>query len=76
LSPEQEKPKTRPLLEIEYRYRDGKPADRVTFWETNSRRVLSCLNGGRLYYTMSVYVDRVLVDLEKILRGEKTVSYI
>jgi hypothetical protein len=76
LSPEQEKPKTKPVLEIVYRYRDGRPGDRVTFWETNSRRSLSCLNGGRLYYTMSVYVDKVLSDLEQVLKGEKTVSYI
>ncbi|MDR1654582.1 MAG: DUF4340 domain-containing protein [Treponema sp.] len=76
LSPEQEKPKTKPVLEIVYRYRDGRPGDRVTFWETNSRRSLSCLNGGRLYYTMSVYIDKVLSDLEQVLKGEKTVSYI
>jgi hypothetical protein len=76
LSPEQEKPKTQPVLEIVYRYRDGRPSDRVTFWETNSRRCFSCLNGGRLYYTMSVYVDKVLGDLEQVLKGEKTVSYI
>jgi hypothetical protein len=65
-----------PVLEFRYFYRDPtKAPDRVSFYAAGSRRVLTSLNGGRPFYTYAVYVERVLGDLEKVLRGEKVSSY-
>ncbi|MDR3147818.1 MAG: DUF4340 domain-containing protein [Treponema sp.] len=65
-----------PLLEIVYYYRENLTPDRVSFYATNSRRVLTSLNGRRPFYTYSAYVEWVLNDLDKILRGNKVQSYL
>ncbi|MDR1443540.1 MAG: DUF4340 domain-containing protein, partial [Treponema sp.] len=52
-----------PVLEIVYRYRNGRTPDRVSFYAAGNRRVLSSLNGRRPFYTYSAYTDQVLGDL-------------
>jgi hypothetical protein len=65
-----------PFLEIVYHYRDGRAADRVGFYRASSRRVLTSLNRGRPYYTFSAYADKVIADLDLVLKGEKVRSYL
>ncbi|GHV37896.1 hypothetical protein AGMMS49546_07140 [Spirochaetia bacterium] len=76
VSSEKPAPGAKPVMEISYHYRDGKAADTVSFYSTDSRRVLTSFNGGRAFYTFAVYVDRVLADLDQILAGKKVLSYI
>lgn len=63
------------LLEITYSYRDGSTDDVLSFYSASSRRVFMSLNGGKAYYGLSTYVDRVVDDLAKVLAGETVVSY-
>jgi hypothetical protein len=65
-----------PVLEIIYRYRDGRPPDRVAFYSATSRRVLTSLNGLRPFYTHAAYVDKVVADCERILEGQKVLPYL
>ncbi|MDR2402600.1 MAG: DUF4340 domain-containing protein [Spirochaetaceae bacterium] len=65
-----------PLLEIVYRYRDGRASDTVSFYPASSRRVLTSLNKGRPFYTYRAYTDKVMADLERLLAGEKVLSYL
>lgn len=65
-----------PFLEIVYRYRDGKEPDTVSFHAAASRRVLVSLNGGRPFYTLTAYTDKVIADLDQILAGKKVRSYL
>jgi hypothetical protein len=65
-----------PFLEIEYRYRDGRAADTVGFYRAASRRILTSLNRGRPFYTFSAYADKVIADLDLVLRGERVMSYL
>ena len=68
---------TSPFLEIVYRYRDSSlRADTVSFYETSSRRVLTSLNNGRAHFTLSVYTDKLLSDLQLILAGERIRAYL
>jgi hypothetical protein len=66
-----------PFLEIIYRYRDGaRKADTVSFHRASSRRVLTSLNRGRPYFTLSAYTDQVLADLDQVIAGQKVRSYL
>lgn len=65
-----------PVLEIVYRYRDGRTPDRVAFYPATSRRVLTSLNGRRPFYTYAAYVDKVVADCERILAGQKVLPYL
>jgi hypothetical protein len=67
---------TRPFLETVYHYRDGRPSDRVSFYASASRRVLTSLNGRRPFYTFSAYTDKVLADLDRILEGKRVIPYL
>jgi hypothetical protein len=69
-------PGASPILEIVYRYRDGRTPDRISFYTAGNRRVLSSLNGRRPFYTYSTYTDKVLNDLDQILEGKKVQSYL
>ncbi|MDR1025264.1 MAG: DUF4340 domain-containing protein [Treponema sp.] len=69
-------PGASPVLEIVYRYRDGRTPDRISFYAAGNRRVLSSLNGRRPFYTYSAYTDKVLIDLDQILAGKKVQSYL
>ncbi|MDR3191584.1 MAG: DUF4340 domain-containing protein [Treponema sp.] len=69
-------PGAAPFLEIRYHYRSGSPADTVSFYATGSRRVLVSFNGAKPFYTLSVYTDRVLADLDSLLAGNKVMPYI
>ncbi|MDR1899379.1 MAG: DUF4340 domain-containing protein [Treponema sp.] len=74
-------PPGKPLLEVVYRYRNGKQPDRVSFYPGdsrpgNSRRVLVSLNGGRPFYTYSAYTDKVTADLALVLAGQKVLPYL
>lgn len=75
-----ELPSAAPFLEIVYRYRSGSSAtdksDRVSFYATDSRRVLSSLNGGRLFYTYLAYTDKVIADLALLLAGQAVQPYL
>lgn len=64
------------LLKFTYRYRDGSPADVVTFEQGPARKAVVSLNGGKQYYARSVYVDRVLEDLPKMAADEEVKSYL
>ena len=66
----------KPVLDIVYHYRDGQEPDRVSFYASGSRRVLSSLNGGRPFYTYVAYIEWVLNDLDQILQGKKVQSYL
>jgi hypothetical protein len=59
-----------------YRYRDGRAADTVGFYRAASRRILTSLNRGRPFYTFAVYADKVIADLDRVLKGEKVTSYL
>ena len=66
-----------PFLEIIYNYRDRtKNADTVSFFSTDSRRVLTSLNSGRAHYTLSIYTDQLLSDLDRVLSGERIRSFL
>jgi hypothetical protein len=65
-----------PFLETVYRYRDGRPPDRVSFYAAASRRVLVSLNGRRPFYAFSAYTDKVLSDLDRILEGKRVLPYL
>jgi hypothetical protein len=65
-----------PVLEIIYRYRNGKAPDTVGFYPATSRRVLTSLNGRRPFYTYAAYVDKVIADCERILGGQRVVPYL
>jgi hypothetical protein len=65
-----------PFLEIVYHYRDGRAADAVGFYRASSRRVLTSLNRGRPYYMFSAYADKVIADLDLVLKGEKVRTYL
>jgi hypothetical protein len=69
-------PGARPFLETRYHYRSGTPADTISFYATGSRRVLVSFNGGKPFYTLSVYTDRVLADLDSLLAGNRVMPYI
>jgi hypothetical protein len=64
-----------PFVEISYHYRDGSPPDNVSFYSTESRRVLVSLNGGRPFFTLSVYTDKIQSDLDQILSGKRVQTY-
>jgi hypothetical protein len=64
------------VLQFVYRYRNGQEPDTVSFLPGPARRYLIRLNDGPLYYTQSLYVDRVLEDLPKLVAGEAIDSYI
>ncbi|MDR3248537.1 MAG: DUF4340 domain-containing protein [Treponema sp.] len=66
----------KPFLEFRYHYRDQAPADIISFYATGSRRVLVSFNGGQPFYALSAYTDKVLVDLDSILAGNKVIPYI
>jgi hypothetical protein len=66
----------RPFLEIVYRYRNGRAPDTVAFYPAGSRRVLTSLNKGRPFYTYKAYTDKIATDLERLLAGEKVLSYL
>jgi hypothetical protein len=66
----------KPFLEIRYHYRNETPPDTVSFYATGSRRVLTSFNGGKPFYTHSVYTDRVLADLGSLLAGNRVMPYI
>jgi hypothetical protein len=65
-----------PILEIIYRYRDGKTPDTVAFYPATSRRVLTSLNGRRPFYTYAAFVDKVVADCERILAGNRVLPYL
>jgi hypothetical protein len=73
---EEQIPPGDPLLEIVYRYRDGRPLNRVSFYPASSRRVLTSLNGGRPFYTYSAYTVKVLTDLDRLLEGQRVIPYL
>ena len=60
-----------PILEIEYQYHNGAPADTVRLYPGPVRRAIISVNGGRSYYAASTYVDRVLEDVIKVISGEE-----
>ena len=64
-----------PILEIEYLYRDGADADTVRFYPGPVRRAVISVNGGKFFYTISAYVDRVLEDVQKLINGEEVRSF-
>jgi hypothetical protein len=65
-----------PLLEIVYRYRNERAPDTIVFYPASSRRVLTSLNKGRPFYTYRAYTDKIAADLERLLAGEKVLSYL
>ncbi|MDR0450266.1 MAG: DUF4340 domain-containing protein [Treponema sp.] len=65
-----------PFLEIRYHYRSGTPSDKISFYATGSRRVLTSFNGAAPFYTHSIYTDRVLADLDSLLAGNRVMPYI
>ncbi|MDR0624234.1 MAG: DUF4340 domain-containing protein [Treponema sp.] len=65
-----------PFLEIVYRYRDSRAADTVGFYRAASRRILTSLNRGRPFYTFAAYADKVVADLDLVLKGEKVRPYL
>ncbi|MDR0759467.1 MAG: DUF4340 domain-containing protein [Treponema sp.] len=65
-----------PVLEIIYRYRNGKAPDTVAFYPATSRRVLTSLNSRRPFYTYAAYVDKVMADCEHILAGQRVLPYL
>jgi hypothetical protein len=69
-------PGAEPVMEILYHYRDGRPVNRVSFYESNSRRVFTSLNGGRPFYTYSAYITKVQNDLDQLLEGKKVLPYL
>jgi hypothetical protein len=69
-------PGAQPIMEIVYRYRDGRQPDRVSFYASSSRRVLTSLNGGRPFYTYAAYVTKVQNDLDQLLEGKKVLPYL
>jgi hypothetical protein len=69
-------PGAQPIMEIVYRYRDGRPPNRVSFYESTSRRVFTSLNGGRPFYTYSAYITKVQNDLDRLLAGKKVLPYL
>ncbi|MDR1970980.1 MAG: DUF4340 domain-containing protein [Treponema sp.] len=69
-------PGAQPVLEIVYHYRDGRPQDRVSFYASSSRRVLTSLNGGRPFYTYAAYITKVQTDLDRLLEGKKVLPYL
>jgi hypothetical protein len=69
-------PGARPVMEIVYRYRDGRRPDRVSFYASSSRRVLTSLNGGRPFYTYSAYITKIQNDLDQLLEGKKVLPYL
>jgi hypothetical protein len=69
-------PGAEPVMEILYHYRDGRPVNRVSFYESNSRRVFTSLNGGRPFYTYSTYITKVQNDLDQLLEGKKVLPYL
>jgi hypothetical protein len=69
-------PGAQPLMEIVYRYRDGRPPNRVSFYASSSRRVFTSLNGGRPFYTYSAYITKVQHDLDQLLEGKKVLPYL
>jgi hypothetical protein len=69
-------PGAQPVMEIVYHYRDGRSADRVSFYESTSRRVFTSLNGGRPFYTYSAYITKVQNDLDQLLEGKKVLPYL
>ncbi|MDR0642186.1 MAG: DUF4340 domain-containing protein [Treponema sp.] len=69
-------PGAQPVMEIVYRYRDGRPPDRVSFYASSSRRVFTSLNGGRPFYTYSAYITKVQNDLDQLLEGKKVLPYL
>lgn len=66
--------KTDPLLSITYRWTNGEEHT-VTFTEGPVRRALVALDSGQVYTTPSTYVDRVIDDLDKVIRGETVTVY-
>lgn len=69
-------PTGEPVLRYTYRYRDsGKASDIVQFYPGPSRRAFIKLGTGTLFFTQSVYVDRVLEDIVKIAMGQDVKSY-
>jgi hypothetical protein len=69
-------PGAQPIMEIVYRYRDGRQPNRVSFYASSSRRVLTSLNGGRPFYTYSAYITKVQHDLDQLLEGKKVLPYL
>jgi hypothetical protein len=69
-------PGAQPVMEIVYHYRDGRPANRVSFYESTSRRVFTSLDGGRPFYTYSTYITKVQNDLDQLLEGKKVLPYL
>ncbi|MDR2745823.1 MAG: DUF4340 domain-containing protein [Treponema sp.] len=69
-------PGAQPIMEIVYRYRDGRPPNRVSFYASSSRRVFTSLNGGRPFYTYSAYITKVQNDLDQLLEGKKVLPYL
>lgn len=63
------------LLQYTYHYRDNSSPDIVRFYQGPARKVIVTLNDGPEYYTQSIYVDRVLEDLQKVLSGIDVKSY-
>jgi hypothetical protein len=76
VSSEKPAPGAKPVLEIRYHYRDGKPADTVSIYSAASRRVLTTFNGGRPFYTFAAYVDKVIADLDQVLANKKVQTYL
>jgi hypothetical protein len=69
-------PGAQPFLEIVYRYRDDRTPDRIAFYNTDARRALASLNGGRPFYIFSSYTTKVLTDLETILQNQNVLPYL
>jgi hypothetical protein len=69
-------PGAQSVMEIVYRYRDGRPLNRVTFYPASSRRVFTSLNGGRPFYTYAAYITKVQADLDRLLEGQKVIPYL
>jgi hypothetical protein len=65
-----------PFLEIVSHYRDGRAADTIGFYRAASRRILTSLNRGRPFYTFAAYADKVIADLDLVLKGSKVRSYL
>jgi len=65
------------LLRYTYEYiESGKAPDVVSFYEGPARRAYIVLNDGPPFYVLTTYMDRVLVDAEKLIAGEPVLSYL
>jgi hypothetical protein len=64
-----------PLVQIEYRFDDGKSPQTLSFYPGPVRRAVMSANNGTPYYTTQIYVDRVIADVKKVAAGETVKSY-